>query len=556
MLGGMAAMTGGTWGDAPPRGPRIPGGNPPMRPDQLAAQPLTRAGSGPAPQTGIVIARRVIIVGPDDGLFVYDGTPGPGTLIASIASAPGTDPYGNAYDAGVTTYSGAPSDLLSNLAAGKLTLSGPGAARPASVQWTPAGNGLLLESGSTSVSESQSAINLQDGSSSIGVPVIFFSGITQNSAEYSYPPSLDATGAEDTQALTAITAAIAATGYGKIRVLPGPLYLKSQITVPANAEIEFSEAAQVIPVAAMSSVFLMGGSHAALRNLRGYGGSTTRSANPAADLVSLAAGVEWVWVDVDAAYINGAIINPAGITGATHWSFPSVRGYHCASGITLAAAGAAVTAQITMNDLDIQQTEVGPCLSVTSLFDLAVSQLNAACLAGTGTPTVQLLGCSTVSIYDTDIGFDGTSTTAPTLLLDQDGAGNKLTDCHFFGGTVQDGLQGVMIGASVAGTPGATALTRCTFHGIESKNNSGDAWQINGSGDGIAFDACTGNGTPAGSYDFNITGLAHVMLDKCIFASTLAADAYNIVAAGNHVSVVNPTFPGGKAGFGNAPNGW
>ena len=121
---------------------------------------------------------------------------------------------------------------------------------------------------------------------------------------------------------------------------------------------------------------------------------------------------------------------------------------------------------------------------------------------------------------------------------------------------MQDGDQGVNIGASVLTTPGATAVTRCTFHGIESKNNSGDAWQLNGSGDGMAFDACTGNGTPAGHYDFNVTGNMHAMLDKCIFASALAADAYNIALPGNHVSVVNPTFPGGLAGFGKAPAGW
>ncbi|HWN00265.1 MAG TPA: hypothetical protein VNO54_24720 [Streptosporangiaceae bacterium] len=92
------------WGN-PPQRTRIPGGNPPMRPDQLAAaQTRSRAGTGPAPSQDIVVARRVIVTGPDDGVFVYIGTPGPGTLIESVAANPGTDPYGNAYLAGFASY--------------------------------------------------------------------------------------------------------------------------------------------------------------------------------------------------------------------------------------------------------------------------------------------------------------------------------------------------------------------------------------------------------------------------------------------------------------------
>lgn len=46
---------------------------------------------------GAVTANTVVVNGAGDGVFVYDGTPGPGTLIVAIASAAGTDPYGNPY---------------------------------------------------------------------------------------------------------------------------------------------------------------------------------------------------------------------------------------------------------------------------------------------------------------------------------------------------------------------------------------------------------------------------------------------------------------------------
>ena len=38
------------------------------------------------------------------GMFVYSGAPGSGNLIASIAPTSGTDQFGNAYQAGVTSY--------------------------------------------------------------------------------------------------------------------------------------------------------------------------------------------------------------------------------------------------------------------------------------------------------------------------------------------------------------------------------------------------------------------------------------------------------------------
>ncbi|HEY2089889.1 MAG TPA: hypothetical protein VGH54_28195 [Mycobacterium sp.] len=56
----------------------------------------------------VVQASEVIIAGYPDALFVYFGTPGPNKLIASIAAVGGTDPYGNAYQPGITSYNGTP----------------------------------------------------------------------------------------------------------------------------------------------------------------------------------------------------------------------------------------------------------------------------------------------------------------------------------------------------------------------------------------------------------------------------------------------------------------
>lgn len=55
---------------------------------------------------GVLQAITVIITAgtPNSGLFAYSGTPAAGNLIASIASADGTDIYGNTYLQGITSY--------------------------------------------------------------------------------------------------------------------------------------------------------------------------------------------------------------------------------------------------------------------------------------------------------------------------------------------------------------------------------------------------------------------------------------------------------------------
>jgi hypothetical protein len=81
------------------------GGLGPRRADQRVAG-TSRAGVGPAPAGGLIVAQRVVVfgTGANRGIFVYSPTPAAGNLVASITAAAGTDPYGNAYKAGITSY--------------------------------------------------------------------------------------------------------------------------------------------------------------------------------------------------------------------------------------------------------------------------------------------------------------------------------------------------------------------------------------------------------------------------------------------------------------------
>jgi hypothetical protein len=101
----------------------FPGGNPPQRPDQLL-QPLSRAGTGPAPQSAIFIGHLVIIFGTGiTGLFQYQGTPshGNGPILWAVPPGVTTDPFGNTLPAsGGIVSEAAGGGLLAQLFAGEL----------------------------------------------------------------------------------------------------------------------------------------------------------------------------------------------------------------------------------------------------------------------------------------------------------------------------------------------------------------------------------------------------------------------------------------------------
>jgi hypothetical protein len=94
------------------------GGNPPMRPDQ-ALQPLSRAGTGPAPQNQVFIGRLFVAfgTGTNTGIFFYNGTPALGNAPLLAITTATSDPYGNPVTASAITDSGMPLLIYSGTAA-------------------------------------------------------------------------------------------------------------------------------------------------------------------------------------------------------------------------------------------------------------------------------------------------------------------------------------------------------------------------------------------------------------------------------------------------------
>lgn len=130
-------------------GPLVPawlGGLPQRRPDQ-AYTPAAPA--IPSNAQAVFKGRLVIISGTSSngsvGLFVYSGAPANGNLVASIASTAGTDSFGNAYQAGITSYDPAVTGNVVNLFAGIISLSntGFGSQNPATISFANASMSLI-----------------------------------------------------------------------------------------------------------------------------------------------------------------------------------------------------------------------------------------------------------------------------------------------------------------------------------------------------------------------------------------------------------------------------
>jgi len=127
------------------------------------------------PWSNQAVSLVVIIAGGGfTGLFVYSGAPATGNLIASVAAAAGTDPYGNTYPGGISSQTGG---IEATLAGGFLSWDAPAdsPSSPPLVLATPSaasGSSLEITTGVSSLSATAGALTLYDSAASSTVPAI------------------------------------------------------------------------------------------------------------------------------------------------------------------------------------------------------------------------------------------------------------------------------------------------------------------------------------------------------------------------------------------------
>lgn len=471
-----------------------------------------------------VIAQLVIIEGPGDGLFVYDGTPALGSLVQSVTPMAGTDPYGNAYLQGDTNYEKVGSGYVAtNVNNARIqfyeaaTFAGP---------WTAeaiiTGRTSSPPAGQTVLSVTQGAVAVNNAS----FTVASLGGIREW-----YPPS----GGDDFAAIqTGLT-------NGSADLTPG-IFLLSADLVPAGASLTGLDMATVLsPYLTYAGVLATVSAKGSIRNLSFQGGGT--------DAVQVSSGIaEWWLEDLYFASNTGLCINAPSITGATHGRIRGIRGAGGSSanggGIALNGGTAgAITAEINISDIDIQNCTASEVLFLSAVTDVLVNKVNGSIKSGVSANGITVQGaCQTIELRELDVG--GGSGTG--VLVFQKAGTNSPSDV-FAEGKVQDGAIGCVV---------ADASARLTLQ-MWADRNQGDGFQLTNTGAFNVLDKCGGNNNnqAAGTaYDLNITSTGHWLVDSFRGVSGGVTANRNITSATNHVTVVND--PSGTTTAGNTPGGW
>jgi hypothetical protein len=327
-------------------------------------------GVQPGVSNNIVLARLVIVSGLGiDGVYVYQAgtTPGLGNPPIAWESSGLIDPYGNvlpattgvagtgSFAAGNTritpsatlTYStSAPVantltasnsvDIVGVDSAGNHYLQGTVAYGPdtftgvgyiAAQIWNGAINWYYTADMTSGIWRLESVMNWDDSGMLIQNPggSVTIEGIKSTvsaNGVFFVDESLDTTGVTDYNNLIGILAA------GNTAVLSQGTYYLSQPLSWANAQLlGTGDDCTIQPGSSWAGAALLEpGANTAIMNLAGYGGSTTRSGNPAANFIQLQAGAQfWRVEDILSNYMNGIVVQCAPTAGS-HGTIRCVKG--------------------------------------------------------------------------------------------------------------------------------------------------------------------------------------------------------------------------------------
>lgn len=294
-----------------------------------------------------------------------------------------------------------------------------------------------------------------------------------------------------------------------------------------------------------SGALLEPGSNVTIENLRGYGGSGTRSANPVADFIAPQAGADWITVsNIRCDFMNGSVFNGAPSQGI-HWDLTGIRGEHDGGGIRIDnGTGSSVTAEVNIVRCNIQNCETGEVLFLSSVTDVLVSVLNGSIKAGAAVNGITVQGaCQTIQLLALDVGGG-----AGTGMLVLKAAGTSSPSDVIVTGKLQSGQAGVVVNDSCA---------RIQLTNVQATRNKGDGFQWNGTGAFNTMTACEGNNNnqAAGTaYDVNVTSTAHICNTAFAYVSGGVTAGRNLTSATNHYTEVSP--PSSLTTAGNAPGGW
>lgn len=517
------------------------------------------------PSSNLVNARRVVVFGATGGIFVYNGTPALGNLIGTITPGAGTDPYGNAYVGGVTSY--IPGLDLVSLIGGSVVFDGlqpastsiggaliqftdsvAAATRPQlhlnTPPTTPLGNQATLNlMGESQDHTAQPQAVLSGGNAGVPVPVTtsllevqggLAVGRTAGKFREWYVPL--GTSADTTAINTALAAGF------DVDIGPGVVGVNATLALAGHQELRGSPGAILTALAALAGgITSISGTNNRIQGMQFAGGGFN------ADAVQVAAGANrWYVTDIIAQTVQGLIVNIPGSTGAMHGIISGVLGTGCNGGIAAVFGGGSSTLELAIAKCNIQSCQSAPVLDIEGVTDVRVDDLNGSVITNSGVPGVKIAGnCQALFLAGLDIGGDKNAAGVGVLDIGSSGSSNEIAVSD---SVLQDGNIGVVVAGTTA---------RMRFSAVMAKRSQGDGWLWSGTGAFNQMDICAGNlnnQSGGGGYDIDVTSTAHLLIDGFAYVSGAVTASLNVAVAGNHVTEVNP--PAGRTTAGFAPAGW
>ena len=466
--------------------------------------------------------------------LIYSSPPGPGKLLQSSSAAAGTDVFGNAYLQGLTSYFNTGAGFTAdNVNGGQIRFY---AATTEAGPWTE--QAVISGFGAPAL-PGQTSLVMQPGA--VSVTPAFSVGNFGSVREW-YPPS----GGDDFPALDSVISA----GFGSADLMPGTYELSAQLPV-SGATLQGCDMATVIrPFGGYAGSLFAAGSKGSIRNLAVQ--------NCLANAIEILPGISESWLlDLYFASNVGYCIHGV-VTAPIHGRIRGIRGAGGGSanggGIFLnGGTGNAVTCEMNISDIDIQNCLTNEVLHFLSVTDCLVSKVNGSNAPANTNNVLYVEGaCQTVHLLGLDCGVNsGGTPSGPAVLMFAQGTGNNSpTDC-IANGKVQSGAVGCIVNdASARISITDLYATRCQSDGFQA-NNTGAFNVLTkylGNQNGLGL---PGVGT---AYDASITNTGHWLIDGMRGVSAGVTKNRNITQALNHVTVIND--PAGTTTAGNAPAGW
>lgn len=346
-----------------------------------------------------------------------------------------------------------------------------------------------------------------------------------------------AAGNGSTDDTSSIQSAISAASGGGIIFFPPGTYKVSSPIALSSTGLTLQGSGTTATILQISgtfsgaSVINITSSFSAVRELSIEGASGSYGSNPAADAIQIT-GVTHVNIsDIYFQAINGWQVQSTGTGSTANYNIhvTECRGYQCKKGFhCIGNTGTGFSSVHVFLNCYATQVQNGDCYLFEDVQDIQATNIFGECAAGSGN-SIHIKGaCSSVYIFNVDLGPYPGPTTGAVVLIESSSNGSP-NQCGIFGGIIEGGTSGIQI----------TAGTNLFFKGLQIFNN-GTYGILTSGGDSTIFEglmfANNGSAGSSGRYDMQLGSGNNTMVEACYFNTAQGSTAGTVNNVINNTS--------------------